>query len=402
VRADPTLNARRAVGLAGVLAAVAALLQHHLGDYALHLRIGDNPAPVIQALLHGDLHTAVALQPVMGGFSMLVRAPFVALANALGGSQLAAYRLGVLPCALALVLLGAAVALRSRRGLLAGAALMALLVLNPVSASALWGGHPEELLGGALCAGAVLAAAGERNTLAALLLGCAIATKEWTLLAVGPTLVAARPRARVRLVLVAGAVAAPLVLALPLADPHAFLAAARDVGRLRLLSDTDWWWPFASSHTVLVHVGRAASVHTLYHLPLGLSRSGVSWLIPLLSLPLTLLYARRPRTGDRAEGALALLALLLLLRCALDPISMLYYHAPFVAALGAWEATRRRELPLATLAASVLLWAAIDHGAATHALRAASYAAITLPLAGILAAAAFGALRRRAPAALAV
>ena len=36
-------------------------------------------------------------------------------------------------------------------------------------------GHPEELVGGALCVGALLAAARDRATLAAVLLGLALA-----------------------------------------------------------------------------------------------------------------------------------------------------------------------------------------------------------------------------------
>ena len=51
-------------------------------------------------------------------------------------------------------------------------------------------GHPEELLGAALCAGAVLAAAARPLELAGVLLGLAVANKAWALLAVGPVLLA--------------------------------------------------------------------------------------------------------------------------------------------------------------------------------------------------------------------
>jgi hypothetical protein len=48
----------------------------------------------------------------------------------------------------------------------------------------------------------------------------------------------------------------------------------------------------------------------------------------------------------RAVDPLALLALLMLLRCALDPWDHAYYHAPFLAALIAWEVLEARRLPL--------------------------------------------------------
>jgi hypothetical protein len=48
----------------------------------------------------------------------------------------------------------------------------------------------------------------------------------------------------------------------------------------------------------------------------------------------------------RAIDPLALLALLMLVRCALDPWNHAYYHAPFLAALVAWEVLESRRLPL--------------------------------------------------------
>src|SRR2546421_338648 len=57
-----------------------------------------------------------------------------------------------------------------------------LCVVNPVTFKALWWGHPEEVLGAALCVGAVLAAGRGRTGTGGLLLGLAIATKQWALL----------------------------------------------------------------------------------------------------------------------------------------------------------------------------------------------------------------------------
>src|ERR687885_769394 len=67
------------------------------------------------------------------------------------------------------------------RGLGRGTAAMVLLLCaaNPITWRAFEMGHPEELLGGVLCVGAVLAATGRRPGCAGLLLGLAIANKAW-------------------------------------------------------------------------------------------------------------------------------------------------------------------------------------------------------------------------------
>ena len=68
-----------------------------------------------------------------------------------------------------------------------------------------------------------------------------------------------------------------------------------------------------------------------------------------LSIPLA---RRRDRT---TSDCLALLALLLLLRCLLDPSNHVYYELPFVLALVAWEA-RTASAPLLSMLATGLLW----------------------------------------------
>jgi hypothetical protein len=77
-------------------------------------------------------------------------------------------------------------------------------------------------------------------------------------------------------------------------------------------------------------------------------------LIVVATALLALLYRRRP--GPDAEGVLGLLALCLLVRGMLDPISPAYYYVPFLMALAAWEGLRRRGLPLLTLASAGALW----------------------------------------------
>ena len=68
------------------------------------------------------------------------------------------------------------------------------LLGNPLTLKALEVGHPEELLGAALCVGAVLAALWQRPWLAAVLLGLALANKAWAVLAIGPVLLALQGR----------------------------------------------------------------------------------------------------------------------------------------------------------------------------------------------------------------
>ena len=62
-------------------------------------------------------------------------------------------------------------------------------------------------------------------------------------------------------------------------------------------------------------------------------------LIVAVMAPLTLLYValRRHRRWRPQRDALLLLALLMLLRCVLDPWDSAYYPLPFLFALVAWE-----------------------------------------------------------------
>ena len=67
----------------------------------------------------------------------------------------------------------------------------------------------------------------------------------------------------------------------------------------------------------------------------------------------------------RAADALLLLALLMLLRCWLDPWDNVYYPVPFLFALLAWETTVARRPPLraatATAATFLIFWYLPDH-----------------------------------------
>jgi hypothetical protein len=228
-----------------------------------------------------------------------------------------------------------------------------LAVFNPGTFRSLHWGHPEELLTAALCVGAIIAATRGRGLLAGVLLGLAVATKQWAVIAVIPTLLAATQQ-RLRLGLVAGTLAAAIALPALLLQPQAVVAthAAIVVAQTQsVTSPPNVWWPFSTPRTA---TDRKASSS-------GFGAKIPNWLgtlahplIVLLGIPLGWLFWRR-RALLRPEDALGLFALLMLLRCLLDPWNIDYYHAPFLLALLGWEALGRHAWPRVTLFASAAL-----------------------------------------------
>ena len=125
------------------------------------------PRPAFAALVHGDLTRFLELCPAYGG-SLMMRAPFALAADALGGGEVAVFRAVAAPCllagaALGVVLAASLLARGAGRGTVA--IVVGLCAVNPITLRALDIGHPEELLGAVLCAGAVLAALRGRSTL---------------------------------------------------------------------------------------------------------------------------------------------------------------------------------------------------------------------------------------------
>ena len=117
-------------------------------------------------------------------------------------------------------------------------------------------------------------------------------------------------------------------------------------------------------------------------------------LIAFLVVPLSLLWARVRGAAPRVDGEqlLALLALLLLARCILDPWNNVYYALPFLLALLAWEALGHPERPpIVALAASVAVWVTFEEAPVwlSPDLQSAFYLAWSLPLLGWLAREAF-------------
>jgi hypothetical protein len=383
----PRVRLRACVALAlaslAVAATVVAIAQPTLGDYVLHGRNSDNAAPAMAAIVRGDFARVPSVQPVMGPVSLLVRAPFAALGHAIGGLTLE-YDLGAVACMWALAAVALLLAMRVRRrdgGMAAPAAVVLVLVANPLTlAGALDAGHPEEVLAAALATAAVLAAVEDRGTLTGLLLGLAFATKPWAALAAPPALLALRGGHRRALGIALG-LAALLVAPLAAADPHRLLDGSRELARTIRVYPGSVWWPFASP----VHAPNLAGLPGAHAwaMPWGLTRSAGQLLVGALALGAGLVHLRRWRALP-VEAALAFLAALMLARCLLDPMNLSYYAVPFLVALVAWETSRRRGLPVVSATVSVVAWATLMHPPANAALACALCLAWSLPLTGYL------------------
>jgi hypothetical protein len=339
-------------------------------------------APAMNALLAGRVQHFFSLLPDDGaGGSLLLRAPGALVGKLIGGTELSTFRFGALECTAAAAALGVWLAARSGAGTAARAATVAVCVLAPALLDAIYVGHPEEVLGAVLCVAAVLLAQRGPVGLAGIVLGLAIVNKPWGLLAIAPALIATDHPARTAAV--AAAVCGTwLGLALLFAPGQ----LSHSLSMLSIVAHPEeLWWPLARQRF-------AAGGIPVQLLPTLVS-SHARELAVMLALPLALPTARRGRRSG--SQCLALLALLLLVRCVLDPSDQGYYHVPFVLALVAWE-TLVVGPPIVSLATIAALWL-VFHGAGIDGdLLWVAYMAIVLPLAAALAAASHGRLPRRA------
>ncbi|MGK2939625.1 MAG: hypothetical protein ACSLFR_17785, partial [Solirubrobacteraceae bacterium] len=260
----------------------------------------------------------------------------------------------------------------------AGWGAILLIAANPLALNALQIGHPEELLGAALCTGAVLAALADRPVLAGVLLGLAVANKAWALLAVGPMILALRT-GRATALLVAGGVVAAISAPLLLAAGDAARPAPITGGTFQPWQV--WWFLGDPGQEILGTFGDEKPGY----------RAAPAWLSPIprpliiaLTVPLSVAAARV--RGRRAEDALLLLALLLLLRCVLDPWNTAYYALPGIVALAAFEILRG-VAPWGALAMTLLAWVTLTVMPSwlSPDLQAVSYLAWALPAVALLA-----------------
>ena len=103
----------------------------------------------------------------------------------LNGDITAQYRSGTLVCLLAvavLLLLGVMLTLRRGQRPLIALVVIAAIFAGLTTFSAVRWGHPEEASGAAPAVAAVIAASHRRALIAGVLLGLAVATKQWGLL----------------------------------------------------------------------------------------------------------------------------------------------------------------------------------------------------------------------------
>jgi hypothetical protein len=321
----------------------------------------------LEALVHGHVAEFLRLAPAYGG-SLIERAPFAVLPDLWSGGPLAVYRSVAVPCLLAGAALGVwlVAGMRARDASpLARAVALGICVANPMTLRALEIGHPEDVLGASLCIAAVALAChrGDRRRhalLAGVLVGLAVANKEWALLAIGPMLLALPPRRRalgvLGCVLAAGVLLAPLLLV----SDGGFAAGTKAAASTSSAIFQPWqvWW-FLGHHGAAVH-------GLLGNLKPGF-RTAPSWVGPIshpavlafgVALTLTL-WTRARRTALSESDALLALALMLLARCMLDTWDTPYYILPFLLALLAWEVRRpaaRPSPPALALACTVLSW----------------------------------------------
>lgn len=335
------------------------------------------------ALRTGDLEAFLATVPAYGG-SFVLRAPFAWAPALWGGGELAVFRAVSLPGLAACAGLAVFVAGRMRE---AGRSwpdrliVIGALTASPAALSALEVGHPEELLGGALCVAAVLAAR-SRPLLAGALVGLAVANKPWALVAV-PVVLAAVPvrsalPSAVACGTVAGAVLAPLVL---LGGGFAQATVmAGDTGTIF----QPWQAWFLLGEPGRLHEQMGFGVRGLRHAPewlMGLTRPLI------LAVPVVAagLWWWRRRGAASVHEPLLLLALVLHVRCWLDPWNFTYYALPALLALAAWEGLERRDRPpVLTLAFIAVHWLTFEHAERLLGADGASvlYLAWALPLSG--------------------
>jgi len=341
----------------GVLAGLAvgmSVRYGSLGDYEA------DAGPAFEALSAGRWREFFGSDALMGPFALLARVPFVLAANLGDAGMLDRYRWGAVGCLLASVVLAfVIVRLMRRAGQPAWACAIAavLLVANPLVVKALQFGHPEEVLGAALCAGAMLAAMGRMGIMAAILFALALTTKQWALVIVGPMVLAAlvyglpRRRFAVALALTGAAVAGPFVLS----DPGSYLDAQNRAGSIPV---TSWqpaspysvWYPVTPAKDVRIRPVDGESVVRVRPVPpfvAAVAKKAIVLAALLLAIPLLWRHRRLS-----AADPLLFLAFVLLLRCMLDPFNNPYYHLPFLAAFLAWESLTVRGAPLVGLGVS--------------------------------------------------
>ena len=315
----------------------------------------DNAEPALEALSRGHVREFFREQPGMGPLTLAARAPVVALARAADASDLDRYRAGAAVCLILAMLIVAWLAreaLARSAPLLAVAGFVAVAALATVWTKAVEFGHPEEPLAVALLLASAVLAARRQQLAAGLVLGAAVATKEWALLGVGPVVLIAGVADWKRLLLPTLVVAVLLIGPMAIGSPSAFKEAhAARVESISIYgSPLSVWWRFGDRQVIR---RTAAGEDYVVHPPklaTTLVRPGAL----IVALLLSYLWWRRNRGAEVLEP-LALLALIFLLRAAFDTVTFSYHHIAMLMTLAAWEVLARRRFPVVAAAATVCL-----------------------------------------------
>jgi Glycosyltransferase family 87 len=345
------------LAFAGALVAILAVGAPGLGDYPR------DAGPAITAGAHGDLAGFFAHQAAMGPLSLYLRVPFAAIGVAIGDGALGVYRWASLPCLIALGLVAvwlARFAGQRGAGRLAQVLIVGVALLNPLVDSALYWGHPEEILTAALATGALVAALEQRSLAAGVLVGLAIASKQWALVLLLPVvLILARDRVRTAVLAVglAALSSVPMMVGNFASFRHVFhyISSPQPI-----VTAFTWLYPFSPSGPVRISDINGGRPPFIGHQILPIATMLSHPLILLIGLGLPLLVWWRAGGRPTARELLTACALVLLLRCVLDPGSAAYYHLPLLLTLVVLDAWAGRRLPVLALTGTALAFIVLD------------------------------------------
>lgn len=373
-----------AAGVLGLLLAEFSLITTVRTDYSIEAQ------PAFDALRHGHVAQFLDFAPSYAG-SMILRAPLALLPALWGGGSLAVFRAVSIPavlalCVFAVLLWRAAIG----RGVSRQAAWGALVVViaNPLAWMALRTGHSEEILVALACLAAGVAVGHRRVTLAAVLFGCAVASKPWAILALAPLLVFL-DTGRIKFLTVAGGVAA-VILAPILIRGGGSLTATATVAHSTGGTANPWqvWW-FLGDHAGPVQRTLGRVFHDY--------RTEPHWVTQIshplvVVLPAVLCLVRyRALRGRPWHHLFLVVAAVFMSRCLLDTWNHHYYALPAVLALASWEVVGQARAPFAALALSLLttLSIVVLPGLATADVEALAYLLWAVPFTAALLVAAF-------------
>jgi Glycosyltransferase family 87 len=345
------------LGLAGVLVAVVVARAPGLGDYPR------DAGPAITAGAHGDLAGFFAHQAAMGPLSLYLRVPFAALGVAFGDGPLGVYRWASLPCLIVLGLVAVGIAQFAGRrgaGYLAQVVIIAVAVLNPLVNSALYWGHPEEIITAALGAGALVAALEQRSLAAGVLVGLAVASKQWALVLLIPVLLILG-RDRLRTIVVALGLTALSSIPMMLGNFASFRHVFHYISSPQpIVTVFTWLYPFSGSGPVRISDINGARPPFVGHQILSIETALSHPMILIIGVGLPLFVWWRAGGRPGARELLLAGALVLLLRCVIDPGSAAYYHLPLLLTLVVLDAWDGRALPVLSLAGTAFAFVVLD------------------------------------------